>query len=167
LTFRLFYSIIITEREREERKMTKAIYFDMDGTIANLYGVDGWLDMLINEDTTPYAKATPLIRLCTLARMLNRLQKDGWHIGIVSWLSKNGSKEYNNAVIETKLEWLANHMPSVEWNEIKIVEYGTPKSTVVNINGGILFDDEEKNRIEWNGIAYDVNNIIETLKNVA
>ena len=24
--------------------MTKAIYFDMDGTIANLYGVNGWLD---------------------------------------------------------------------------------------------------------------------------
>ena len=99
--------------------MTKAIYFDMDGTIANLYGVDGWLNMLINEDTTPYAKATPLVRLCTLARMLNRLQRDGWHIGIVSWLSKNGSENYNNAVTETKMEWLKNHMPSVEWNEIK------------------------------------------------
>ena len=24
--------------------MTRAIYFDMDGTIANLYGVDNWLD---------------------------------------------------------------------------------------------------------------------------
>ena len=68
---------------------------------------------------------------------------------------------------ETKLEWLANHMPSVEWNEIKIVEYGTPKSTVVNVQNGILFDDEEKNRTEWNGTAYDVNNIIEVLKSVA
>lgn len=147
--------------------MAKAIYFDMDGTIANLYGVDGWLDMLINEDTTPYAKAMPLVRLCTLARVLNRLQRDGWHIGVVSWLSKNGSEEYNNAVTETKLEWLANHMPSVTWNEIKIVEYGTPKSTVVNIHGGILFDDEEQNRTEWNGIAYDVDNIIGVLKSVA
>lgn len=146
--------------------MTKAIYFDMDGTIANLYGVDNWLNMLINEDVTPYAKATPLVRLCTLARMLNRLQKNGWHIGIVSWLSKSGSKEYNNAVTETKLEWLKIHMPSVKWNEIKIVEYGTPKSTVVNKANGILFDDEEKNRIEWNGIAYDVNDIIGTLKMV-
>ena len=27
--------------------MTKAIYFDMDGTIADLYGVDGWLDSLV------------------------------------------------------------------------------------------------------------------------
>ena len=147
--------------------MTKAIYFDMDGTIANLYGVDGWLEMLINEDVTPYAKATPLVRLCTLARVLNRLQRDGWHIGIVSWLSKFGSEEYNNAVTETKLEWLNKHMPSVAWNEITIVPYGTPKSSVVSIQNGILFDDEEKNRTEWNGVAYDVNNIIEVLKKVA
>jgi hypothetical protein len=58
-------------------------------------------------------------------------------------------------------------MPSVIWNEIKIVKYGIPKSSVVNMQNGILFDDEEKNRMEWNGIAYDVHNIIETLKAVA
>lgn len=29
------------------------IWFDMDGTIADLYGVDGWLEMLIAEDPTP------------------------------------------------------------------------------------------------------------------
>ena len=147
--------------------MTKAIYFDMDGTIANLYGVENWLEMLINEDTTPYAKATPLVRLCTLARMLNSLQRNGWHIGIVSWLSKNGSEQYNRDVTQTKIEWLKNHLPSVKWNEVQIVKYGTPKSTVVNVNGGILFDDEENNRTEWNGIAYDEKNIIEMLKAIA
>lgn len=147
--------------------MTKAIYFDMDGTIADLYGVSGWLEMLINEDATPYIKATPLVRLTTLARLLNKLQKNGWHIGIVSWLSKGGKPHYNKDVTKAKTDWLKNHLPSVKWNEVKIVEYGTPKSTVVNVKGGILFDDEEKNRIEWDGIAYDVNNIIEVLKTVA
>ena len=123
--------------------------------------------MLINEDATPYVKATPLVRLATLARMLNRLQREGWHIGIISWLAKNGKPHYNSDVTKAKTEWLKNHMPSVTWNEIKIVEYGTPKSTVVNIKGGILFDDEEKNRTEWDGVAYDVHNIIEVLKTVA
>ena len=33
--------------------MNKAIYIDMDGTIASLYGVQGWLDMLIAEDPHP------------------------------------------------------------------------------------------------------------------
>ena len=147
--------------------MNKAIYFDMDGTIANLYGVNGWLDMLINENTTPYAEAKPLLRLCTLARLLNRLQKEGWHIGIVSWLSKNGSNAYNNNVTNEKIKWLKTHLKSVKWNEIKIVEYGTPKEEVVDIPSGILFDDEEQNRKNWKGVAYDERNILEVLKAVA
>ena len=147
--------------------MTKAIYLDMDGTIVDLYGVDGWLDMLINEDATPYVKANPLVRLTTLARMLNRLQRNGWHIGIVSWLAKESKPDYDMEVTMAKVNWLKKHLPSVRWNEVQIVKYGTPKSTVVRKKGGILFDDEEKNRIEWDGIAYDVNDIIGVLKAVA
>ena len=37
----------------------KAIYFDMDGTIADLYGRDGWLDDLMNEYTRPYREVIP------------------------------------------------------------------------------------------------------------
>ena len=144
--------------------MTKAIYFDMDGTFVNLYGVENWLEMLINEDVTPYATAKPLIRLSTFAFYLNRLHKNGWHIGIVSWLSKNGSKKYNNAVVNAKIEWLEKHIPSVKWDEIKIVKYGTPKSSVVNFKNGILFDDEENNRNEWNGLALDETKIFNMLK---
>lgn len=33
------------------------ICFDMDGTIADLYGVENWLDYLIAEDVKPYAEA--------------------------------------------------------------------------------------------------------------
>lgn len=147
--------------------MTKAIYFDMDGTIANLYGVENWLEMLINEDSTPYVNAKPLVRLCTLARLLNRLQKEGWHIGVVSWLAKNGSDEYNEDVTSAKIEWLNKHMTSVKWNEIKIVKYGTPKEKIVNEPMGILFDDEEQNRKNWKGVAYDERKILEVLKAVA
>ena len=144
--------------------MTKAIYFDMDGTIANLYGVENWLDMLINSDPTPYKLARPLVNMNTLARLLNRLQAEGWHIGVVSWLSKNGTASYNEAVTATKERWLNRHLRSVKWNEIKIVPYGTPKQEVVEMVGGVLFDDEERNRVNWNGVAYDVENIIEILK---
>ena len=83
--------------------MTRAIYFDMDGTIANLYGVENWLDYLINSDPTPYKVARPLVNMNSLARLLNRLQADGYHIGIVSWLSKSGTESYNEAVTNAKL----------------------------------------------------------------
>ena len=33
----------------------RTIWFDMDGTIANLYGVDNWLDKLHASDASPYA----------------------------------------------------------------------------------------------------------------
>ena len=137
------------------------IWFDMDGTIANLYGVNGWLDDLINSNTRPYDEAEPLLNFSVFARELHKLQRKNIKIGIISWLSKSGTEEYNERVTVSKLKWLKRHLPSVVWDEIHIVSYGTPKSTC---GSGILFDDEEANREEWNGIAYDVHNIIETLK---
>ena len=46
-----FHFIAYNKEKEEDKTMTKAIYFDMDGTIANFYGVDGWLNDLINENT--------------------------------------------------------------------------------------------------------------------
>ena len=144
--------------------MKNAIYFDMDGTIANLYGVENWLDYLIASDPTPYAIAKPLVNMNRLARLLNRLQAEGYHIGIVSWLSKNSTEAYDNAVTLAKARWLDRHLHSVHWNEVKIVPYGVPKQNVVDVVDGILFDDEVQNRANWIGTAYDVDNIIEILK---
>lgn len=143
--------------------MVKQINFDMDGTLANFYGVENWLDYLVAKDATPYEVATPLFNFSALARVLNRLQRQGWEICIISWLAKNSTEDFNNRVEEVKREWLAKHLPSVQWDNISIVPYGTPKSTCGN---GILFDDEIPNRNEWKGQAYDVNNILEVLKNL-
>lgn len=146
--------------------MNKAIYFDMDGTIAGLYQVEGWLNNLINEQTRPYREAKSLVDMRKLGKVLNTLQAEGYHIGIVSWLSKNGSEEYNERVTTTKINWLKTHLGAVEFDEIKIVKYGTPKQEVVNFPEGILFDDEEPNRNNWKGTAFDVDNILEILANL-
>ena len=143
------------------------IYFDMDGTIANLYGVENWLAKLQNKDASPYADAIPLVRLATLARLLNTLQRKGHEIGIVSWLAKNSTEEYDKEVTNAKMKWLKTHLKSVHFDEIHIVEYGTPKHEIVKDKNGILFDDEEPNRKNWKGTAYDVDNIIEVLKGIA
>ena len=140
------------------------INFDMDGTIADLYGVDNWLEYLIAEDTFPYANAEPLLRLSALARKLNSLQREGYQLAVISWLSKSGTDEYNKAVTEVKKEWLRKHLPSVKWDRITIVAHGTPKENYCENPFDILFDDEEKNRQNWNGIAFDVNDILGILK---
>lgn len=143
------------------------IYFDMDGTIANLYGVENWLDYLRNNDETPYTVAEPLVRLASLARVLNNLQRKGYKIGIISWLAKNSSTDYDEKVTKAKRAWLNKHLHSVTFDEINIVTYGTPKQMFAKTNNDILFDDEAKNRNDWTGKAFDVTNIIETLRGLA
>lgn len=144
--------------------MEKAIYFDMDGTIANLYGVENWLPKLRAYDASPYMDAVPMIRLSALAKRLNNLQKQGYVVGIVSWLSKDPNPAYGEAVTTAKRAWLAKHLPSVEWDEIHIVPYGTPKASVVDFPMGVLFDDEKPNREAWSGEAFDVDSILEILR---
>lgn len=144
--------------------MKREIYFDMDGTLADLYAVENWLPMLIASDPTPYAVAAVMHNMSQLARKLNKLQAQGWKIGIVSWLSKNSTPEYDEKVKLAKLGWLKKHLPSVQWNEIKIVAYGTSKVDLCG--GGILFDDEDKNRNEWGQDAYTPDMIMEILSSL-
>lgn len=142
--------------------MRKEIWFDMDGTIADLYAVEGWLNNIKNEDVRPYKEAETMLNFSLLARLLHQLQTLGWKIGIVSWTAKNGSELYNLAVEMAKRDWLARHLPSVEWDEIKIVRYGTNKYQLCG--GGVLFDDEAGNRDAWGDKSYNPEQIIEILK---
>ena len=137
------------------------IWFDMDGTIADLYGVTDWLPALIARETRPYENARGIGNLALIARLLNKVQKNGHEIGIISWTAKNGTDEYNARIAEAKKAWLGRHLKSVTWNEIRVVAYGTDKK--VATGGGILFDDEEPNRTNWGEGAYTPAEILKIL----
>lgn len=138
------------------------IWFDMDGTIADLYGVDGWLEDIINQNPRPYIEAKPLLNLSLLARRLNKLQKKGYKIGIISWLSKKDDIDYSVVVTKAKKKWLKKHLPSVKWDNVNIVKYGMNKWEVCG--NGILFDDEEQNRFNWKNDSYEPKEILRILK---
>lgn len=142
------------------------ICFDMDGTIANLYGVEGWLADLDNYNVRPYMEAKPLVNMSALAKRLNSLRKAGHEVCVISWLSKHSTKDYDERVAQAKRDWLAKHLASVTFDAINIVAYGTAKEQFAQSANDILFDDEEKNRIAWTGKAYDVKNILDVLKNI-
>lgn len=139
------------------------IWFDMDGTIADLYSVNKWLDMIIAEDETPYAIAKPLVNLSLLARLMNKAQKHGYEICIVTALAKDSTKEYDKKVIEAKKLWLKKHLKSVNFNTIKFVPYWFTKNDV-NTGNDILFDDEERHLKKWTGKAVPASEMIKTLK---
>jgi hypothetical protein len=146
------------------------IYFDMDGTLADLYGVDGWLPMLRSRNPKPYKDARPLVNMRVFARLLNILHNEGYRIGVISWLAKDSTPQYDEEVEYAKRLWLTIHLKSVKFDEVHIVKYGTPKSTIAR-KGSILFDDEYNNRREFieadeNNIAYDVGAIIRTIKDI-
>lgn len=146
--------------------LNKTLVFDMDGTIANLYGVNGWLEMLRAEDPTPYIIAEPMYNVNILNFILNQLKADGWKIVVTTWLAKGSTKHYDALVREAKLEWLETY--SFPFDEVHMVKYGTTKANCTRKLGGfqILVDDNETVRKGWTlGATIDANeNILEILE---
>ena len=145
--------------------MNRTLVFDMDGTIADLYGVDGWLEMLRAENPMPYAIAKPMYDMIELVELLNELKEIGYRIAVTSWLSMNSTKEYDKMVRQAKREWLERYQ--FPYDEIHLVKYGTTKANCTRRKGGhqILVDDNEKVRKGWTlGETINANeNIIEKL----
>lgn len=138
--------------------------FDMDGTIADLYDFPDWLLLLRQHSTLPYEGAKPLVPMAMLARHLLRVQAKGYRLRIISWSSKDSTPEYDMAVQQAKMNWLHRYLPEIEWDEICIVPYGTPKHEVGIVPGGILFDDSVPVRRAWGEGAYDETQIFSILR---
>ena len=145
--------------------MNKTLVFDMDGTIANFYGVPNWLEDIRNENPRPYIVAKPLYDMETLGYILEILKAQGWRVVVTSWLAKESTKEYDEMVRRAKREWLARYQFPVD--EIHLVKYGTTKANCTRKLGGyqILVDDNETVRKGWTlGETINANeNIIEKL----
>ena len=84
----------------------KILVWDMDGTIADLYGVENWLPMLRAYDPTPYRTAKPMWDMEELARLIRLVQAQGIENRVVTWLSKDSTPEYDKLVRKAKREWL-------------------------------------------------------------
>ena len=130
-------------------KTKKMICFDMDGTIADLYGVPNWLERLRVEDVTPYLEAKPMWDMQALRKILLHLMDAGWEIRVITWLSMNSSEEYKRNVRIAKRQWLENHNFPAE--KCHMVQYGATKADSVRAEAGkaVLIDDNTKVRNGW------------------
>lgn len=143
------------------------ICFDMDGTIADLYGVDGWLDKLRGEDASPYADAEPLVDMEKLNEICSLLQKAGYEIAVITCFAKNASSEYKDAIRAAKRAWLKKW--GFIYDHFYGVDYATPKCEVIRrgmptgmkvyrmcdeywgkeLPEAILVDDESRHTDRW------------------
>lgn len=143
----------------------KVLVFDMDGTIADLYGVENWLEELRSENPHPYEVAKPMYPTEFLNGLLDYFKMLGWKIVVTTWLAKGASKEYDKLVREAKLAWLEKY--DFPYDEIHLVKYGTTKANCTRHLGGVqvLVDDNEKIRKGWTlGETIDAShNILEQL----
>ena len=154
--------------------MTKVrmIVWDMDGTMADLYGVNGWLEMLREENPLPYEIAKPMWDMERLANILNGLRAIGVEQRIVTWLSMESSEQYKVETRNAKREWLDRF--DFPYDHFHGVQYGATKADSVrkflaDDETAILIDDNFKVRKGWHlGETVDPTeiNIVDFLENL-
>lgn len=150
----------------------KMVCFDMDGTIADLYKVKGWLKALREFNPLPYRVAEPMWDMDELALLLMEFQKMGVQVNIITWLSKESTPTYDRQVRNAKIDWLRHY--DFPFDHFYGVDYGVRKSDVIRQWLGenetaILIDDNAEVRKDWDvGETIDPTtcNIVEVLKNL-
>lgn len=127
----------------------KKIFFDMDGTVYDLYNLPNWLEMLRNEEDGAFALGNPKVNLQDLAVVCQALQMQGWQIGVITWLPMNATQEYQIRAAREKKNWIAQNMPYV--TEFYAQAYGVPKqiAPVHQAKTMILVDDNADVRKTW------------------
>lgn len=150
----------------EKDENTKTIFFDMDGTFYDLYGFNNWLEYILSEKTECYLYSNMLVDEKEFISILTELKEKNYKLGIITWLSKNATKKYQNKVRNAKYKYIKKHFSDL-FDEVHIIQYGKNKSVYCKGKNSVLFDDEENNRKQWlekNGTAFDVTNLLDILK---
>lgn len=146
------------------------LWLDMDGTIADFYGVRGWIESLGRKDTKPYREARAIYNGHKMIRLLKEAKELGFNIGVISWSAKDCEKEYHDRITIAKKKWLERHGFLKLLDAIEITAYGKSKSnTCKKYGAGILFDDDLRNIENWTlGKAIDAsaNNLLKVIKSL-
>lgn len=127
----------------------KKIYFDMDGTVYDLYGMENWLEMLRNEEKGAFTLGNALVDMVALKEVCLKLIAKGYQIGIITWLPMGASLEYCEVCTAEKRKWAEKNMPYI--SEFYALEYGVPKQYAPARRAAEMWlvDDNKEVREMW------------------
>ena len=123
------------------------VYLDMDGTIADLYGMKNWLEKLENEVEGLFLGCKPLVSEDELEYIF---PSDIYELRVCSMTPKDATDEYCQVVIKEKNQWLDKYFPSITHRVY--MAYGNNKN-LRNSKNHILVDDNETIRNTFKGKA--------------
>lgn len=129
--------------------MKKRVYLDMDGTIANLYKINNWLERLQREDKTIFLECEKMV---SQEKLFEIFPKKSYEIIILSMTPKNCSEDYHKQVASQKNKWLDKNFPLL--NKRIYLKYGYNKN-LKNSKNAILIDDSKAIRDTYKGITID------------
>lgn len=125
------------------------VFFDLDGTLFNLYGKENWLEMLRTEDPLafdwkdmPNFGFMPSFDYDDFFALCKQLMAEfGVEFNVITWLPMYATKEYEEECAKVKKEWVNIFMPFVK--NICCQSYGVPKQLGVKSRSKemILIDD--------------------------
>ena len=141
--------------------MAKTVWFDMDGTLYDLYNIPGWLELLQMEEPGIFRHGQPMYNPFFIRQAILALIAHGWQVGVITWAPK-GVAEEEPFFIETKRakqEWLRRHYPELLEN-FYCLPYGQSKAICAcdhwkersldpDMGVQILVDDNMLVRDEW------------------
>lgn len=117
---------------------TLAVYVDMDDTIADFKAEPHAVERFAIEPNFFYNLKPLPKNLQAIAQLLRNGQK----VYIIT-ASPNGRADYD------KMRWLRKYLPEMPYEDIIIVPLGKDKSQYMRTENGILFDDYQKNLVQW------------------
>ena len=102
----------------------KSIWFDMDGTIADLYKVEGWLPKLRSNDWSVYSECAPRHNYQRINAAVEALIENGWQVGVITWASKGiGWGKDLDKIAEVKFDWLCEFFPALADGHFACIPY--------------------------------------------
>ena len=140
--------------------MSIKIYFDLDGTLFDLYNKENWLTNIQAEKSGVFCGDYRLFHN-SFYETIKQLILFGVEFGVITWTPMGVSPEYEEICRQEKINWIKQFIPFV--TEINICSYGIPKQNTIKKKAKTMYliDDNMEVCNMWettaNRIAINVN----------